>query len=274
MKAHAIYALSFFFLLSLSTSAQNTVKGSIKSSATQAPLAYVSIGVVGTSQGTLTDAEGNFTITLDEKHADETLRIAMLGYRSRTYKGADFRASMQQNPVVALEEEVQQLQEVVIANRKPKEKVLGNTTTSNVGLTFSSDQLGNEMGVVIKVKKSPAYLKSFSTHIVANEYDSIKFRLNIYTLKEGMPDKSLLRENIIITCRQKSGPLTVDLSRHHLVVEDDFFVSLEWLESLEEGGIRFSTSMLGSPTIVKMATCSEWAKLGLLSLGFNVTAEQ
>lgn len=129
------------------------------------------------------------------------------------------------------------------------------------------------MGTLIKIKSAPAYLKSFSTNIVANKHDSIKFRLNFYTVVGGMPGESLLNHNIIVVCKIKAGELKVDLSQYNIVVQDDFFVALEWIESFDTGGIRFSMGFLGSPTIVKLASQSNWEKIGALSVGFNITAE-
>src|SRR5690606_29644279 len=129
------------------------------------------------------------------------------------------------------------LPEVAIANRKLKKETIGNDTQSeSFTIGFSSNLLGNEVGVRMKIKKATK-INAFNTYIVKNEYGKVKFRLNIYDIKDGSPNRSILKENIFIETDIKSGPLSVDLSQYDIRCEDDIVVSLEWIEDLGEKGL-------------------------------------
>jgi len=138
---------------------------------------------------------------------------------------------------------------------------------------FSSNKLGNEVGIIIKIKKSPTYIDKFHVSIANNKYDSLKFRLNFYSIKNKMPHKSILKENIFVESQTKEGVLTMDLSEYNIVVEDDFMVSLEWIEDLGEGGLNFSMAFFGSPVIYRDTSQANWKKMKPFSIGFSVTAK-
>lgn len=222
---------------------------------------------------------GDFRIELNEKYDNDTLKFSSIGYKSLLFKVSNFKKKILNNPSIQLEEEITQLQEVVVSSRKLKEKILGNKTTSKkFHLGFSSNNLGNEIGIKIKIKKSPTYIEDFNVNIVKNEYDSIKFRLNFYDLKNGLPQKNILKENIIITSKIKEGKLTVDLRDYDIVVYEDFFVSLEWIENLgDQFDLTFSSGLLGSPTMFRNTSQAYWQKLRIfglnLSVGLNVTTK-
>jgi len=133
--------------------------------------------------------------------------------------------------------------------------------------------LGNEVGIIIKIKKSPTYIDKFHVSIAENEIDSLKFRLNFYSVKNKMPHESILTENIFVESQIKEGVLTVDLGEYNIVVEDDFMVSLEWIEDLGEGKLNFSMGLFGSPVIYRYTSQADWEKAKPLSIGFSVTAK-
>ena len=271
MKFILILTLALSSLISFS---QHTYLGKISDNQTGNALAYVNIGIVGKNIGTVSNSEGNFKIVFDEKFDEDTIRISMIGYKSLDFKVINFKNEILNNPSIQLEQNVFAFKEVVISHKKLKEKVLGNETESKVMLGgFTSNELGNEVGVVIKIKKSPTYIESFSASIASNKYDSLKFRLNFYDLKDGFPDKSVLKENIIIYSQIKQGRLTVDLREYNIVVRDDFFISLEWIENLGEDGLFFSLSVLGGPLLSKHTSQGEWEKVAPVGIGFSVLAK-
>lgn len=74
-----VAALPFLFLPLLSA-AQAPLTGRVMDAATREPLAYASVGVIGTQHFTLTNAEGFFSV---QAEPGDTLRVALIGYRSR-----------------------------------------------------------------------------------------------------------------------------------------------------------------------------------------------
>ncbi len=268
------YILILSFSLSLLTlNGQTTFNGKITGGDSHENLGYVNIGVVGKNVGTVSNIHGNFELEIPRKHDADTLKISMIGYESKVFRVADFKKHISKNPTIHLAEIATDLKEVVIPGKKLKKKILGNKTRSkNVSAGFSSNLLGNEVGLVIKVKKRPTYITNFTASVARNEYDSLKFRLNFYDVKNGRPNKSILNENIFINSEIKEGVISVDLSQYNIVVEDDFFVALEWIEDLGEGGLFFSAGFFNTPLIARETSQGGWHKVGLVGLGFTVTA--
>ena len=243
------FLLLIFFISPFLSAQETNHQGTILDAQYGDPLPYVNIGVIGKNVGTVSDNDGNFTLTISSEYDEDSLQISMIGYERLRFKVADFKQQIQAQPTIELEPSIAQLDEIVIESSGfKKEKVLGNTTTSTaITGGFSENNLGNEVGIVMKIKKSPSYLKEFNTFITISDYDTVKFRLNVYDLKDGLPNKNLLKENIFITTTIKEGQLTVDLSEYNIFVEDDFFISLEWIEDLGEGNLYFPVAILGSP---------------------------
>lgn len=263
-------------IISSNLHSQVTYSGQVLDKNSKIPLPYVNIGVVNKNKGTVSNDQGDFQIDLDNAFDNDTLKISMIGYSPIRYKVSDFKELIRKNPILQLQEENTALEEVVISSRKLKEKILGNKTTSkSMSGGFTSDDLGNEIGIKIKIKHRPTFIENFNVSIVKNEYDTMRFRLNFYDIKDGWPNTSLLRENIIIESNIKEGVLTVDLKEYDIVVYDDFIVTLEWIENLgDKNGIAFSAGFLGSPIIVRTTSQGEWKKIGAISIGFNLTVKQ
>lgn len=272
MKFH--FFLLFTLISFISFGQSQLITGKVIDQSNGQPLSYVNIGVVGKSVGTVSSEDGRFTLEVGDRYNQDTLRISMVGYESKDLLVGESRKLFADGKEIGLKPSATQLNEVVVSSRGLREKVLGNKTTSTkFSAAFSSDVLGNEMGITIKIKKSPTYIKDFNCSIVKNNYGKIKFRLNFYTLNiKGMPDKNILNENIIVETDIEEGVLTVDLTEYNIVVKDDFFVSLEWIEDLGEDGLFFSASLFGKPMIERTTSQAFWQKIRMASIGFNVTA--
>lgn len=266
-----------FFLLLLAGKtmyAQTAYTGTIKDKSSGEVLPYVNIGVVNKNNGTVSDSNGRFTITLTEAMDTETIKISMVGYTARTMKVSDFISGMKDNPVIVLEPNVSSLKEVVVKNKKLQPGTLGNIPGKKPeSAGFEKNILGNEMGVTIKLKRKPTYIKSFHAIVDYNRYREFKFRLNFYDLKDGLPNNSLLDENIIITTEIRKGQLDVDLRDYNIWAEGDFFVSIELIEEMGEGGLHFLADYKGTPVITRAASQGKWnTRNDGLSFGFWVTA--
>ena len=237
------------------------------------PLPFVNIGIVGKNIGTVSDINGDFQIELNEKFDKDTLKISMVGYKSLAGRVSDFKKRLLEHPTVEMKEDPVVLNEVIVGHKKLKKKNLGTKPlTSSTNFRFISNKLGTELAVKINIKRQPTYIISFNALIAKNKHDSVKLRLNFYDVKDGLPGKHILKENIITVCTMKRGKLTIDLSEYNIEVDEDFFVSLEWLENLGKKGLYFS-SKLGNNTFVRYTSQGNWTKVGIVSVGFYVTAE-
>ena len=268
--------VSLLLVLLVSTlSSQSTIDGKIIDASSSDNLAYVNIGIVGKNIGTVTNLEGKFSLPYNPDSLDFPVRVSMIGYDSKEFTVGAFRKLMSANGTLTLSPASYEMDEVVISSKARKTKVLGNKTTSKAIVAgFTTNMLGNELGTKIKIKKSPTYLNRFNVSIAENGFDNLKFRLNFYSIKKGLPDKPINRDNIIVETNIKEGVLTVDLEPYNIVVQDDFYVTLEWIEDLGNvEQLRFSAGFLGKTTVVRSASQADWQKAGKVSIGINVEVE-
>ncbi|PJJ84544.1 carboxypeptidase-like regulatory domain-containing protein [Mucilaginibacter auburnensis] len=260
-------------LLFLNFAQGQTITGQVKDAKTGEGLPFVNIGIIGRAVGTVSSDAGSYRINLSN-HVADSLKFSMIGYRSQVFAVKEL-VNQQGALNISLAPEIKQLNEVKVTNRKWKTAILGNTTKSQ-GTTagFDNNALGHEIGAIIKIKRSPTWLKQFNASIVENVItDSVKMRLNIYSVKDGMPDQNILNQNIFVTVHKGDKAININLEPYNVMVEDKFFISLEWIQSARGHGIMFSASLLSSAIIARETSQAAWEKVGIAGVGFNVLAE-
>lgn len=262
--------LSLF--LSLPIGAQTFVIGQVIDAATKEPLPYVNIGLLNKNIGTVSDETGYFELEVNtEQNSRDTLRFSMIGFETKSYTLNDF---INQNEIeVYLTEKSTALDEVILSSKRKKyqTKILGNKTTSKaLYAAFTSNKLGNEMGFIVRARKHPMILKKFNISLVENDYGPIKFRLNIYDVLNGLPNKTLLKDNIFIETEESSGIVSLDLTPYEIILDQDFFIAIEWIEDLGPGKLYFSGGFFGAPLFAREVSQGTWEKIGTASVGMNV----
>lgn len=262
--------LSLF--LSLPIGAQTFVIGQVIDAATKEPLPYVNIGLLNKNIGTVSDETGYFELEVNtEQNSRDTLRFSMIGFETKSYTLNDF---INQNEIeVYLTEKSTALDEVILSSKRKnyQTKILGNKTTSkSLYAAFTSNKLGNEMGFIVRARKHPMILKKFNISLVENDYGPIKFRLNIYDVLNGLPNKTLLKDNIFIETEESSGIVSLDLTPYEIILDQDFFIAIEWIEDLGPGKLYFSGGFFGAPLFAREVSQGTWEKIGTVSVGMNV----
>jgi len=228
---------SFFVLVILCLpslgSLSQTYSGQIIDIVSGNPVPYANIGIIGKNLGTASDANGFFKIELNSKFDKDTLGISCIGYTNRKYQISGFKNDVR-NPDkvrVDLSPKIYQLTEVIIKPVKRKIYTLGNYCDSNssYGNAFYSNQLGTEMGVMIKLpqKKVEAYLQTFRFFIGEFTYEKFPVRLNIYNLMNDKPYENILTEPIYVEIKS-GGEYIIDLKQYNIILNEDFFISLEY----------------------------------------------
>ena len=268
----------FAFLLSIPVlSAQYILQGRIIDALTKEPLPFVNVGVLKKELGTVSNEDGFFFLEVPDVFAKETLRFSMIGFDQRDFQVADFEAILLSNNTLVLAEQTTFLEEVVLtAEKKWDTRVSGNATTSKLLITgFTSNQLGNEIALFVKVKKTPAYIEGIQFSVVENIYPEVRFRVNVYSSEYRFPDENILKENIFVTLKQSEGIISVDLKEYDILVDDDVFISLEWIdEDLGSEGLWFSAGVFGKSIYARSTSQAEWKKQRGLSLGMSVTLRE
>ena len=268
----------FAFLLSIPVlNAQYILQGRIIDALTKEPLPFVNVGVLKKELGTVSNEDGFFFLEVPDVFAKETLRFSMIGFDERDFQVADLEAILLSNNTLVLAEQTTFLEEVVLtAEKKWDTRVSGNATTSKLLITgFTSNQLGNEIALFVKVKKTPAYIEGIQFSVVENIYPEVRFRVNVYSSEYRFPDENILKENIFVTLNQSEGIISVDLKEYDILVDDDVFISLEWIdEDLGSEGLWFSAGVFGKSIYARSTSQAEWKKQRGLSLGISVTLRE
>ncbi|MBL6870227.1 MAG: carboxypeptidase-like regulatory domain-containing protein [Flavobacteriaceae bacterium] len=271
MKSYSPYLLLLCFNIQFGI-CQVDLVGQVIDAATEEPLPYVNIGLVNQNIGTVTDEAGYFVLEVPGNgYADATLRFSMIGFEPQDFTLQEYRD--QKILTIPLQEKATALEEVVLTTKRNKYQtiILGNKTTSQlIYAAFTTNKLGNEMGFLVRGRKNPMILKKFNVSLVENDYGPIRFRLNFYDLKDGLPNETLLNENIIVETDIQSGIVSKDLTPYEIVIDQDFFVAIEWIEDLGPGKLFFSGGFFGSPLIAREVSQGTWSKVGSASVGMNV----
>ena len=263
----------FFLLLAYNLQAQ-FITAKVLDAETRQPLPFVNIGVLNKNLGTVSDEYGDFLLELNPEFLLDTLRFSMIGFGKKDFLVQDYLAQEKAENIILLKEEALLLEGVTVVrkkNKKYKRKILGNKTESKTLVGgFTSNDLGNEIGFICRIRKSPTFVEAFNLSIAKNTYGSIRFRLNFYSLKQGMPNENLLDEMIMIETDIESGRVSLDLKTYDIVMEDDFLVSIEWIEDLGSGELLFSAGFFGSNLYARATSHGRWTQMGVAAYGMNV----
>jgi hypothetical protein len=266
-RATVILILGFFCFHGVS--GQRSCKGILLDSMTREPVEFANIGIPGHGVGTVSDEKGAYTLLVPDSLAQETVRISMIGYKPRTFS----LAQIETQSAVYLAQSITTLNEVSVAVKKSKTKVLGNDTrTRNVSGGFRNNSLGAEMAVKLDIRHPQTHLKKFMVHINSNSLGKAPvFRFNLYTPdKNGFPGENLLTQNIILEPKETTGLVELDLIPYNLFVDDDVFISLEWIKDLGDAkGLYFSTKLIGSTTYFRQASQDKWQKATPVGVGLH-----
>ncbi|MFI5139211.1 MAG: carboxypeptidase-like regulatory domain-containing protein [Sphingobacteriales bacterium] len=265
------------FLLNLSVLfAQTRLKGIVIDSESNKPVPFVSIGIISKADGTVSNVNGAFEISLDAAITDgDTLRFSSIGYRTKDFLVGELRKKYSNALLdVSLARAVNELKQVVIKAKHAEVKILGYQTTSKLlGLGFGANSIGSQGGVRLTVKHPNTNLESLSFFIIQNSFESLTFRVNVYEMVDGKPGNNILNDNIIFKIGDKqSGKITVDLSCYNIYVNKDVLIALEWIgaKPATAGTLDVAAVVFGS-TYFRQASQYFWMKKGT-GLGISVKA--
>lgn len=246
--------IQFYFLLvlfSVQGFSQVVIKGSVGNFSTMEPLAYVNIGIRDTEIGTISDKNGNFVLTINKDISlNELVIFSHIGFETIELS---LKNLSKQNEIL-LVPSINELNEVVLIPPKTWTKKIGRTSkgAGMMHVSFYSTyekeiniELGREKGMLFDIKND-CRLDNLNFCISGNEFKSVKFRMNIYTLKEGVPDENLLDKNIIIEIKDgQTDWFQFDLKPYEIYLAKELnqvAITLTWLESekMDEKNWRFS----------------------------------
>ena len=209
------------------------------------PIAYANIGVIGKGIGTVSDVNGHFKLEIYGLSDLDTIMLSCIGYHPERILVRNFRK--ESHHTFFLHQHIIELAEVTVRPTSFKNKNLGNRTQSrSVKAGFKENQLGYEMGVIIKVKR-PVFVEQININIAETSYDTLFYRLNIYSVAGNNKFSNILNAPIFIQIpkEQLTESIRVDLREHNLRMESDFLVTLEHIKDMGPGYLNFCASLRG-----------------------------
>lgn len=248
------------------------VQGTIVEKGSGKPIAYSNIGIYGKSRGTVSDERGKFHLDISSFSDRDTLRISVVGYERRDFALQQVRQLCASTCQIELTPKEYNLSEVVISSSKNvKERMVGNNISrTNVRVGMADSILGYEFGTVMRVKRKPAQIQEVIMHIASCDYDSVFLRMNIHSVKNGIPDENLLHTPIYVqfTKEQAKQPIRIDMAPYHVKVQDDFVVSFEVVRELGTGGLYLTGSLINKDkTLYRSTSQAKWSVLGPIGVG-------
>lgn len=259
-----LICLSYSFL-----NGQIVCKGRLLDASSNQPVEFANIGIVGKNVGTVTNEKGEYSFTVPDSLINESIKLSMLGYKSKI----ESVKNLASKTLIQLEQNATQLNEVTIRSKKLKVKIIGNETkTQMVSGGFTSNKLGAEMAIKLSIKKPQTQVRKVMVNINVNTLDTVPvFRCNIYSVdKDGMPGENILTQNIIIVPKEKTGYIDFDLKPYSIFVNEDVFISLEWIKDLGNAkGLAFSTKLIGASTYYRQTSQGKWEKTNSIGVGLH-----
>src|SRR5258708_10995827 len=212
------------------------------------PLAYASIGVLNKPAGTVSDSLGHFDLVIENEYLDDSLQVSMVGYYPA--KRSIRELTKENGPIVFnLIKKIIQLKGVIVSNQFLHFIIVGRQSSgklfqaSIIPKGEKEPAIGGESGLKIQTKHYPALFDNFNFYVSGNNFKYIKFRLNIYSLKNNLPDTLLFNNQILVSLKDfKTGWIQIDLTPYHMVVNSDFAVTLQWVD--------YNKNMVAKPEIL------------------------
>ena len=119
--------LCAILFLSVSAFAQQRLEGKVVDQSTGLAIPFASIGIIGSSKGTSTNIDGEFSIIVE---VTSKLKITCVGYSSRVVD------QLQYNMVIRLEPSVTQLNSIIVSNKKINPRKIVAQAFANIGTNY------------------------------------------------------------------------------------------------------------------------------------------
>lgn len=245
--------------------------GNVTKAADTTPLDFVSIGVVGMDVGTVSDIDGNYNLTIGRKYDEAILRFSYLGFKDFEIKVEDFRKRSDHH--VQLIPLTYELQEIIVTPKIYGQKTLGHTGNSKKTTAgFGEYKLGFEHAVRMELpKKEKAIIHKINISIARCTYDSLHYRVNIYSITGKKKISSILKKPIYIKLSKEKikDRISFNLAEENILVTGDFLVSLEHIKDLGDGEIAFSSEKK-KKTYVRKTSQGKWK---IVKVGISISAD-
>ncbi|WP_159106000.1 carboxypeptidase-like regulatory domain-containing protein [Leeuwenhoekiella sp. MAR_2009_132] len=210
------------------------MNGTIINAENQKPIEFVNIGILNKNQGTITDPNGKFILTIPKKFTSDSITISHINYYSVNILAENFS-----NRIIALQPKTRELTEVVVSSKKRKNKKIGvksysrllsmRVISKNNDIVEAAQRI-NIPNEEIKVKAVNFAIRKWS------EVEGVKVRINFYKNLDDTPDEKIVLKNIVadLPAQTDSDWIRIDLNENDIYISKDFFVGIEFIPNFKK----------------------------------------
>jgi len=222
------YILILLHLVILQSFSQEIeMNGIITDANTKQPVEFVNIGILNKNKGTISNLQGEFNLSFTNEFLNDSLTISHVNYYSVKIPVKSFK-----NQIIYLQPKTNELSEVVISSKKKRNKVIGVKSYNPLLWlgAISKDMDIIENAQMINIPDKSVRVKYVNIYLRAGfKTDSSFVRINFYKNVDNTPDEKIIFENVIQKKKIEPGWLQIDLTKHYIYLEEDFFVGVEFL---------------------------------------------
>lgn len=215
----------YFIFNCTSINSQALCKAVLFDSITKQPVPFATLKVLNKQEGTYSDSEGRFELSLNMA---DTVLITSIGYITK-------RTLLNNADTIFLQPFVKELPTVTTRNRKSTGIEIYGIRNTTTDLSWSASGRGEEFAQRIELpseNETTAY-KLKRVFLKARHFnDDVPVLLHVYSVgNNGLPDKELLQNKYLITKKNfKGNYITINLEQENLLLFDkNIFISFEWL---------------------------------------------
>ncbi|MCV9388164.1 carboxypeptidase-like regulatory domain-containing protein [Reichenbachiella ulvae] len=269
------FLCAFFLLISGSLYAQSQISAKVTNGNESIP--YVNINLLHTNLRTVSNQNGHFSLSYTDENLADTLSISCVGFEPYRRPLSQFLKEMKEANELVLVQSTTQLPEFVFSDRPLKKKVLGSKNAGKmIQVGFSSVGPGDQIGTIFRVREDLTFINQLHIKPTYVNNDSLLFRLNFYDIKKGLPNTKHQVPLILFNSSELKAHevFTLDLTEYGIVMTNDFYLSIECVENLDEDGqIVFAGSFSHGPIIGRLQEDAEWRKFPMFGMGIFLSVE-
>lgn len=201
--------------------------------ALQKPIAYVNIGIVGSTVGTTSNPDGTFEIAIPDQYRNDSLIFSALGYQPKKFVAG----SLYEWQTIVLDEKRVLLQTITVSTTraKPLRWELGNDQFKGGVIQGDTATAGATTALLIDGRRAksdfsfPAYVEKVRVRIFRNNLEEFTLRVRLLSVDSltGQPGVDLLYQSMVQSSRMRSGWLELDFSSLRHVITRPFYLAVE-----------------------------------------------
>ncbi|MFC4689320.1 carboxypeptidase-like regulatory domain-containing protein [Dokdonia genika] len=271
----------FLVLTFLSTSyaqygSRVTVKGKIVDNKTKRAVEFANIGFVGAAIGTVSDVDGNFSLSFAPGLllATDKFQVSVIGYEPQIFSKNDVLKQVGKDFFISLKAKQYSLDEVIVGETKRTKSTVGDLDYDDriIGYWKDIEGLGGEITTKIKIRRKNTKLHNLQFKVLENGADSLLVRVNVYDVNHyGLVGQNLLSQSIKHTISTKQGLVSIPLEDYGIYVHSNIIVGIELLKVYgRQIGFSLAGSMSKGTSFIRYKSQDHFKPVENTSMAFRL----